>query len=93
MAQQEDEWDAMVNQRAGRNIDGHDGDVRWADAVRLGIRVNQDDYDRDNAYDRDLTRKMQRIVDLETAMALKEGQTIIRGRKKRPIRILRPPKS
>lgn len=92
MSKQEDDWDALVNERAQRNIDGHDGDVRWADAVRLGLRENQDNYDRDNAYDKELIKKMQRIVDLETAMALEEGQTIIRGRRKRPIRVLRPPK-
>jgi hypothetical protein len=29
-------------------------------------------------------------VDLETRMALQEGQTIVRGRKRRPIRVIKP---
>lgn len=93
MAKQEDEWDALVNECAGRIIDGDDDGVRWVDAVRLSERANQEAYTRDLAYDKEVTRKMQRIVDLETAMALEEGQIIVRGRKKRPLRILRPPKS
>ncbi|KAH7414355.1 hypothetical protein DE146DRAFT_32587 [Phaeosphaeria sp. MPI-PUGE-AT-0046c] len=93
MAKQEDEWDALVRGRTGKIIDGDDDRVRWVDAIWLSEQANQEAYTRDLAYDKDMTRKMQRIVDLETAMALKEGQTIVRGRKKRPIRILRPPKS
>jgi hypothetical protein len=33
---------------------------------------------------------MQRVVDMETELALKEGQTIVRGRKRRPIRVIKP---
>jgi hypothetical protein len=91
MAQQEDEWDALVNMRAGRNVDGFDG-VKWVDAVKMNERLNQEAYEKDQARDREIIRKMQRIVDLETEMALEEGQTIVRGRKKRPIRVIKPPK-
>jgi hypothetical protein len=92
MAQQEDEWDAIVSMRAGRNVDGNDKGVQWVDAIRLSERENQDAYERDQAKDKEITRKMQRIVDLETKLALEEGQTIIRGRKKRPIKVIKPPK-
>lgn len=93
MAQQEDEWDALVNMRAGRNVDGDENGVKWVDALRMSERMNQEAYERDQARDREVTRKMQRIVDLETQMALEEGQTIVRGRKKRPIRVIKPRKS
>jgi hypothetical protein len=91
MAQQEDEWDALVNMRAGRNVDGSDG-VKWVDAVRMNEKLNQAAYEEDCARDRETIRKMQRIVDVETELALQEGQTVVRGRKKRPIRVLKPPK-
>jgi hypothetical protein len=90
IARQEDEWDAQVNMRAGRSVDGDDDDVRWVDAVRLSERQNQDAYERDQANEREITRKMQRIVDLETKLALEEGHTIVRGRKRRPITVINP---
>jgi len=37
-----------------------------------------------------MTKKMQRIVDMETELALKEGQTIVRGRKRHPLRVVKP---
>lgn len=92
MAQQEDEWDVLVNLRAGRNVDAEDENVRWVDAIKMSERENQAAYEKDLAKDRGYIRKMQRIVDLETKLALEEGQTIIRGRKKRPIRVVKPPK-
>jgi hypothetical protein len=91
MARQEDEWDALVNMRAGRNIDGDDNGVQWVGAVELSEGQTQDAFKRDQAKDRAIIEKMQRIVDLETKLALEEGQTIIRGRKKRPIRVIKPP--
>jgi hypothetical protein len=89
-AQQEDEWDALVNMRAGRSVDSDDNGVKWVDAVRLSERQNRDQYERDQANERETTRKMQRVVDMETELALKEGQTIVRGRKRRPIRVIKP---
>jgi hypothetical protein len=86
MATLEDEWDAEVNFRSRRNVDGHDDGVKWVDAVRLSEMINQEAYEKDQVKGRETTRKMQRIVDLETALALKEGQTLVRGRKRRPIR-------
>jgi hypothetical protein len=95
MAKQEDEWDALIDAQAGKRIDSHEENgtdrVLWTDAVKLSERENQAAYENDLAKDRELIRKMQRIVDLETELALKEGQTIVRGRGKRPIKVIKPP--
>jgi hypothetical protein len=91
-AKQEDEWDALVSMCAGRSIDGDDGGVKWVDAVISSERENRHAYEKIVANDKETTRKMQKIIDLETKLALEEGQTIVRGRKKRPIRIIKPPK-
>lgn len=86
ICKQEDKWDALIDAQ----LTERDDTVRWTDAVRIAERENHEAYERDNAKDRDLTRKMQGIVDLETRLALREGRTIVRGRKKSPIRIIRP---
>jgi hypothetical protein len=93
MARQEDEWDALVNKRAGRNIDGREDDVKWVHAITISERLNQEVHERSQAREKATTRKMQKIVDLETRLALQEGQTIVRGRKKRPLKVIKPPKS
>jgi hypothetical protein len=90
MARQEDEWDALVTEQAGRKVDNNDDGVRWVDAVELSVRENQDAHEKDQTRDSELRRKMQRIVDQETRLALEEGQTIVRGRKRKPIKILKP---
>jgi hypothetical protein len=90
MAKQEDEWDALVNMQARRRVDGDEDGVKWVDAVTLSERENKDAYEHDQSKEREITRKMQRIVDLETELALKEGQTIVRGRKRRPIKVVKP---
>ncbi|KAJ6270962.1 hypothetical protein PSV08DRAFT_300228, partial [Bipolaris maydis] len=51
-------------------------DVKWTDAIRQSERLNQEAYQKDMRKDREITKKMQNIVDLETKMALDEGQTI-----------------
>jgi hypothetical protein len=90
MANQEDEWDALVEMHAGRGMDGDEGEVKWVDAISLSERENREVYERYQLNERDTTRRMQRIVDLEMKLALKEGQTIVRGRKKRPIKVIKP---
>lgn len=64
--------------------------VRWTDAVRHSQWENQEAYEKDLKKDRHITRKMQRIVDMETELAMKEGQTITRGRRRHPIRVIKP---
>jgi hypothetical protein len=90
MARQEDLWDSIVSRQAGRNLDGNDYDVQWVDAVHLSERENQYAYETELKKDRAITKKMQDIVDQETKLALQEGQTIVRGRKRRPIRVIKP---
>jgi hypothetical protein len=90
MAKQEDEWDALVDMHAGRSVDGEEGGVKWVDAIGLSERENREAYERYQAKERETTKKMQRIVDLEMELALKEGQMIVRGRKRRPIKVIKP---
>jgi hypothetical protein len=86
ICQQEDKWDVLMNEQLKKREDT----VRWTDAVRLSQSENQEAYEKDLKKDRQITRKMQRIVDMETELALKEGQTIVRGRKRHPIRVIKP---
>ncbi|KAH8727495.1 hypothetical protein GQ44DRAFT_677226 [Phaeosphaeriaceae sp. PMI808] len=90
MAKQEDEWDALINWEAARGLDGVEDEVKWIDAVKMSERQNQTAYEGEQAKDREIIQKMQRVVDLETELALKEGQTIVRGRKRRPIKVIKP---
>jgi hypothetical protein len=89
MARQEDMWDTIIDEYSGRSMDGNTG-VKWVDAVHSSERENQHAYEADLAKDKAITRRMQSIVDQETKLALQEGQTIIRGRKRRPIRVIKP---
>ncbi|KAL6706786.1 hypothetical protein ACN47E_005122 [Coniothyrium glycines] len=86
MCRHEDQWDALIDSL----LPAHGDNISWTDAVRLAQKENQDAYERDVAKDRIIATKMQRIVDQETALALKEGQTIVRGRRRRPILIMKP---
>lgn len=87
MCKQEDEWDMLINAQLK---EPEEDTVRWTDAIRLSERENQEAYEKDLRKDRETTKKMQTIVDLETELALQEGQTIIRGRKKSPIQVIKP---
>lgn len=86
LCQQEDEWDELMT----RQLMHREDRVKWVDAVQLSEQENLQAYEKDLEKDRVVIRKMQRIVDLETELALKEGQTIVRGRKRRPLQIIRP---
>ncbi|KAF1837187.1 hypothetical protein BDW02DRAFT_491884 [Decorospora gaudefroyi] len=86
ICQHEDEWDALMAAQLMR----HEDTVKWTDAIQLAERECKEKYDKDVQKDRALSRKMQRIVDEETKLALKEGQPIVRGRKRHPIRVIKP---
>jgi hypothetical protein len=86
MCKDEDVWDELINARLKKREDT----VRWTDAIRLSERENYVAYEKDQQKDWDITKKMQRIVDEETKLALEEGQTIVRGRRRRPIRVIKP---
>ncbi|KAF9696021.1 hypothetical protein EKO04_005926 [Ascochyta lentis] len=86
LAKQEDEWDTLMLAQLMHREDK----IKWADAVSEAARQNYALYEEELANDREISQKMQRIVDEETELALKEGQEIVRGRKKAPIRVLKP---
>lgn len=86
IASHEDEWDVLMAAQLRHREDR----AMWTDAIHEADRQNQALYDEDIAKDKEIIGKMQRIVDKETKLALKEGQTIVRGRRKRPIRIVKP---
>ncbi|KAI8936533.1 hypothetical protein NX059_006937 [Plenodomus lindquistii] len=86
LCKQEDVWDTLINSQLQTFEDG----TKWTEAVSMAIRENDEAHRRDLERDKEMTRKFQRIVDLETELALKEGQTIIRGRKKKPLRVIKP---
>ncbi|EDU40263.1 Complex1-LYR-1 multi-domain protein [Pyrenophora tritici-repentis] len=83
---QEDKWDDFLEEQLGEDKDS----VKWIDAVRQAELQNQWAYERELRKDRDMTKDMQAIVDKEMELALKEGQTIVRGRKRRPILVIKP---
>jgi hypothetical protein len=82
IAEHEDEWDAMMKELGAER----DGNGKWVDVMKAANRENVWAYERDLAADRVRARKMQSIVDEETALALKEGQVVTRGRKGHPLR-------
>lgn len=86
MCEEEDAWDALINAQ----LQTREDDVKWTDAIRQSEWLNQEAYKKDMRKDREITKKMQNIVDLETKMALEEGQTIVRGRRRRPIQVIKP---
>lgn len=86
ICKQEDEWDGLIDSQ----LEAREDDVKWIDAIKVSERENQEAYEKDVRKDREITKKMQRIVDLETKLALQEGQTIVRGRKRNPIRVIKP---
>jgi hypothetical protein len=86
ICQQEDVWDALITAQLKECEDT----VKWADAILVSARENQEAHEADIRKDRETTRKMQRIVEMETKLALEEGQTIMRGRKRHPIRVIKP---
>jgi hypothetical protein len=86
LAQQEDEWDEFLLPQLKKREDGS----KWADAMHEAERLNGAEYEAELTADAALVRRMQRIVDVETEMVLKEGREVITGRKKAPIRVIKP---
>lgn len=96
LAQQEDEWDALVSREAGKGRGLGDGvrvvaeESRWVDEVLQAREENVEVYEEWLRRDRGLVRRMQAIVDRETSLVLKEGREVVRGRVKAPIRVIKP---
>lgn len=86
LSQHEDEWDALINEQLKQRED----QTLWIDAIHMAAQKNQAAYEVEIGKDRDITRKMQKIVDSETKLALEEGETIVRGRRRKPIFVVKP---
>lgn len=76
----------MMNAQLGEVGD----ETGWTEAVQMAIQQNVVAHHKELVKDAEMTKKMQRIVDLETELALAEGQTIMRGRKRRPLSVIKP---
>jgi len=79
-------WDVLITAQLREREDTE----KWATAIRDSLRANQEAHQADIRKDIMMTKKMQKIVDMETELALKEGQTIVRGRKRHPLRVIKP---
>ena len=60
--------------------------VKWADVMSQALEKNVIDWKNDLGTDKAIAKKMLAIVDEETRLAKLEGQTVVRGRKGRPIK-------
>ena len=86
LARQEDHWDTLVLAQLNQREDK----IKWTDAIHEAEKQNSMLKDEETAQDQKLIQKMQKIVDKETELALEEGQEVVRGRRKAPIRVLKP---
>ncbi|KAG9205857.1 hypothetical protein G6514_006131 [Epicoccum nigrum] len=93
LAQQEDEWDALVAAEATgdrERVSGTADEGCWVDVVLKAREENVDLYEEWSRRDRGIVRRMQGIVDREAELVLKEGRSIVRGRAKAPVRVIKP---
>jgi hypothetical protein len=60
--------------------------VKWTDVIRQAVKENEATYAEDLKTDRVIAKRMLDIVDEETRLAKLEGQRVVRGRKRRPIK-------
>ena len=91
IAKQEDEWDALLRDECGFRDERGEGS--WMQAVNDTIEVTWEAMSREYEQAREKGRQMLEIVDRETALALQEGQTVFRGRRRRPLWVLKPEKT
>jgi hypothetical protein len=90
LAQQEDEWDELVAAEGEKGMEQGAEEGRWVDVVLKAREENVEVYEEWSRRDRGIVKKMQGIVDRETALVLKEGREVVRGRVKAPIRVMKP---
>lgn len=83
----EDEWDARLEERFGLREEATTAasEPKWVDEFILASQANANRYEKETAKDREYARKMLRLVDEETRLAMREGQEVVRGRKGKPI--------
>ncbi|KAF2266948.1 hypothetical protein CC78DRAFT_531373 [Lojkania enalia] len=78
----EDMWDEILRKECG--IAESKASPKWLEAISEAKVENNKLHEKHMLADRELALRMQQIVDQETELALKEGQKIVRGRKRRP---------
>ena len=90
IARFEDDWDEILRREFGLVEEGEGGNLKredmWVYEVKKAEVVNSELYERTMAKDRAIAAQMVRLVDKERALAKKEGQEVVRGRKGKPIR-------
>jgi hypothetical protein len=100
IGQEEDKWDDILRKECGFHDEheqdngrqpGYNGDVpqrsaKWTDIIRQAIKENEATYAEELKTDRVIAKKMLDIVNEELRLAKLEGQTVVRGRKRRPIK-------
>lgn len=90
LSNHEDEWDAILE----REFDFVEKDTRlygsfdplWVDEVNVAEHAARVDHDKEMKKVAETTARMTRLVEIETELAVQEGQKIVRGRKSKPIR-------
>ncbi|KAF2995887.1 hypothetical protein E8E13_004512 [Curvularia kusanoi] len=88
LAKQEDEWDALITAQLPERVDGSEG--KWVDEVLVADKDNSMAYELEMRKDKMMVGAMMEIVDRETAMVLRAGGKVVRGRAKAPLRVLEP---
>ncbi|KAF2637945.1 hypothetical protein P280DRAFT_406034 [Massarina eburnea CBS 473.64] len=87
LGRQEDEWDELLEREFGVELMGsRSREMRWVDSMRKVLDENNAEHNAMMANDMATARRMTRIVEEETRLAIKEGQTVVRGRKRNPIK-------
>jgi hypothetical protein len=81
IAAQEDEWDAILYNEFGLLEDG--SGEKWTAPFHSAIIDNNVAHEAWLRKNKEIASQMLRIVDEETALALKEGQKIVRFQRKR----------
>ncbi|KAF2003356.1 hypothetical protein P154DRAFT_544016 [Amniculicola lignicola CBS 123094] len=87
IARAEDEWDDIMYREFGivdQDWDKSGNRGTWGHALERAEKENLEAANRSRAKAKAVTVRMQRIVEEETKLAVREGVTVVRGRKGRP---------
>lgn len=90
LSNHEDEWDAILESECDFVEEGSRQygtfDPLWVDEVNVAEYATRVTHDKDMEKTAETTARMIRLVEMETELAIREGQKIVRGRKTKPIR-------
>jgi hypothetical protein len=90
LSNHEDEWDAILEEECGF-VEGETRkhgtfDPLWVDEMRAAEYASRAAYDKEIKKAAEITARMTRLVEMETELAMQEGQQVVRGRKTKPMR-------